>query len=224
MPHLSTQTLSLPSESVCANAAQVYETGRKTCERLFDIAQHVTGDGKDDLLRAMLLFACSTIDSLGKRLAEDCLEELINKKGPDGALSGAQKQFEVFVKRTIDKDAAEVLSKVLTTHDYRRELINLLKAEIESASLQSFQQLNKLVSYLGISAGIQEIITQEDANKVFSARNTITHEMDIVATTGGGTPTTLQVQRAEEELRELTEKILEACKKLVEKVELTLSQ
>jgi hypothetical protein len=209
---LKTDKSTIESGCSCRTSVEIYETGRQTSASLFAMYQSFTGEGdKDDLLRAMLLFACSTFDSVGKRLTEDCLEELIDKEE-----GGAQEQFEDFVKRNISKDPASVLSKVLTRQNYRQGLINLLIKEIKGSSLQSYEQLGRLTSYFGIKT--DDVISIQDAKSIFEARNKITHEMDIIVASEPTGNSAQKKSRAEGELKDFTEKILYACKNLVEEV------
>ena len=175
---------------------------------LYDLAQSQSAN-KEDLLRAVLIFACSTIDSVGKQLTKDCLKELIDND------EGAQKTFEQYISRRIDKDPKKILARALSNPDYRGELIKVLQESIEGTSLQSFAQISELTARFGIVT--DSIVTRVKAEKIFDTRQKIIHEMDIEALATSGTQAQRR-SRAESELKELTEQILEACCKLIEAV------
>lgn len=209
MPNLTTSDPTVHDNPVCTCAAAntIYLTGKQTCMNLFDLAQSQTAN-KEDLLRAVLSFACSTIDSVGKQLAKSCLSEIIDMD------DGAQKTFEKYVSREIDRDPKNLLSRALTKPDYRGELIKAYVESIEGVSLQSYPQISELSARFGIATN--DIISAEDAKNIFDIRQKIVHEMDIeTLTTTAGTTAERRV-RAESELKELTEKVLEASQKLIQ--------
>ena len=208
MPALNVNTPVVQEDCTCYMAAAIYATGMNTCVNLFALVQSQTAN-KEDLLRAILLFACSTIDSVAKQLLKDCLEELIN------ADEGAQKTFEEYISRQIDKEPKKVLARALSKPDYRGELIKILQESMAGKSLQSYAQISELTARFGIATAA--VITQEDAAKVFDVRQKITHEMDIESLSTSGTSAQRRT-RAESELKELTECILTSSCKLIQEV------
>lgn len=208
MPQLTTRQPNIHENCTCVATGQIYSTGTSTCMNLYDLAQSQSAN-KEDLLRAVLIFACSTIDSVGKQLTKDCLKELIDND------EGAQKTFEQYISRRIDKDPKKILARALSNPDYRGELIKVLQESIEGTSLQSFAQISELTARFGIVT--DSIVTRVKAEKIFDTRQKIIHEMDIEALATSGTQAQRR-SRAESELKELTEQILEACCKLIEAV------
>jgi hypothetical protein len=149
------------------------------------------------------------MDSVGKQLTRSCLKELIDFD------EGAQKTFEQHISRLIDKDSKKILSRALATPDYRGELIKVVQESVERTSLQSYAQIAELTARFGIVT--DEVIVRDKAETVFDARQKIIHEMDIevLATSGSSAQ---RRARAETELKDLSEQILEAAYKLIESV------
>ncbi len=208
MPQLTTRQPNIHENCTCVMAGQIYGTGTSTCINLYNLAQSQSAS-KEDLLRAVLIFACSTIDSVGKQLTKDCLKELIDND------EGAQKTFEQYISRRIDKDPKKILARALSNPDYRGELIKVLQESIEGTSLQSYAQISELTARFGIIT--ESIVTRAEAEKIFDIRQKIIHEMDIEVLATSGTQAQRR-SRAENELKDLTEQILEACCKLLEAV------
>jgi hypothetical protein len=208
MSILDTRHPIVQDDCTCKTTSEIYATGKLTCENLYNLAQS-QAENKEDLLRAVLIFACSAIDSVGKQLTKDCLKELIDMD------EGAQKTFEQYISRQIDKDPKKILARALSNPDYRGELIKVLQESIERTSLQTYAQISELTARFGIAT--DTIIPRTNADKIFDVRQKIIHEMDIelLATTGS---TAQRRQRAESELKDLTEQILEAVCKLIEAV------
>lgn len=199
---------STQEDCTCSTAAAIYNTGADTCSNLFHLAQSHT-ENKEDILRSVLLFACSTIDSVGKQLSKDCLKELIDSD------EGAQETFQTFIEREIKKDSAKILPRALSRPDYRNELINVLKESIEGKSLQSYSQISELTARFGIPT--DKIITQKEAERIFDARQKIVHEMDINAIASQGNSTQRHV-RAEGEIKTLIENMMSASCALIQTV------
>lgn len=143
-------------------------------------------DSAQDLLRAMLLFACSGLDAVVKQLIEDSLHDVLQLD------PGAQGEFQKFVERRLKRGAtgdeadrgsgsgfdASLLARLLVSFDPRSSLIADLKYHLRSDSLQSRDQLLKVAAHFAITR--DEIMSDPDATKLaFDARNQIVHEMDI---------------------------------------------
>jgi hypothetical protein len=208
MPHLITRQPAIHENCTCVPSGQIYSTGTTTCINLYDLSQS-QAVSKEDLLRAILMFACSTIDSVGKQLTKDCLKELIDND------EGAQKTFEQYISRRIDKDPKKILARALSNPDYRGELIKILQESIEGTSLQSYAQISELTARFGIVT--DEVVRRTEAESIFDVRQKIIHELDIEALASSGTKAQRRI-RAENELKEFAEQILEASCKLIEAV------
>lgn len=143
-------------------------------------------DSAQDLLRAMLLFACSGLDAVVKQLIEDSLSHVLEHD------SGAQREFQKFVERRLKRTAtnedserggggafdAGLLAQLLVSFDPRSSLIANLKYHLSSDSLQSRDQLLKVAAHFAITR--EEIMKKpEQTKRAFDVRNQIVHEMDI---------------------------------------------
>ena len=135
---------------------------------------------EQDLLRAMLVFACSGLDAVVKQLVEDSLPAVIEKE------EGAQLQFQKFVERRLKKGGDEkekqldaaLLASLFAGKTPRNRLLDLLKRELTDDSLQSQDQLLKVAAYFAITRD-QVMAVPDSTKKAFAARNQIIHEMDV---------------------------------------------
>lgn len=139
-----------------------------------------TTDEQQDLLRAMLLFACAGLDSSAKQIIVDAMPRLALyhdvvrdelrkfavrrlRRGDDGETAGLDASF-----------LADVL-----IGDTRLNLIEAFKDEMTGKSLQSLEQLRRVAAALGVGDA-QDVDTAISAiGDTFSIRNKIAHEMDI---------------------------------------------
>lgn len=135
---------------------------------------------KQDLLRAIILFSCSGIDSIVKQLVNDTLDYVIEHD------EGAFNQFKNYTeKKLILKNEAGINSKLFaelfTCGNPKRTLIDVLKKDLTSNSLQSADELLKVGSFFNI--GTANLVNgkekHEKLRRVFIVRNQITHEMDV---------------------------------------------
>jgi hypothetical protein len=134
---------------------------------------------KEDLLRAMFVFATGGLDSLIKQSIKDALSNVIEN------CEGANAMFENFVSKEIqDKKSVDnrldskLIAKLLTSNDPRDELKSRLAYELTSNSLQSKDQILKVVAYFDIPS--RSIVADFDnLHNIFLERNKIIHEMDI---------------------------------------------
>ena len=148
--------------------------------------------GADDLLRAMLLFACSGLDAVVKQLVQDALEIILHND------PGAQNEFRKFVERRIKRGAADeadrlnvgsstldskLLAELMVSFDPRAKLVAMLTRSLTSNSLQSRDQLLKVAAHFALSAA--EVMDEPNVTKeAFDARNKIVHEMDVDLASG----------------------------------------
>ena len=139
------------------------------------VARGTPTDEEQDLLRAMLAFACAGLDSMTKQLIRDALPNLLNNN--DGAI----KMFRTFVERQMkngDDIDHKLLADVLSDHNPRNRLIDLLVRDLTSRSLQSTEEILKAVSYFDIPS-VQIVADPSHLTNIFRARNQIVHEMDV---------------------------------------------
>ncbi len=138
-------------------------------------AEGASTDEEQDLLRAMLVFACAGLDSMIKQVVRDALETVIDKN------SGAHENFRIFVEKRLAKQGTfdpKFLARVLTEMDPRKVLIEELVGELTSQSLQSKDQVLRTASYFDIPT--KDLVSDIDQlDQVFRSRNQISHEMDV---------------------------------------------
>ena len=151
-----------------------------TLNSLLSIHDEITDENeKEDLLRAMFVFATGGLDSLIKQAIKDALGNLIEVN------EGANSMFETFVVKEIqDKKSddnridSKLMAKLLTSHDPRVELKKRLAYDLTSNSLQSKDQILKVVSFFDIPSN--SIVNDfQGLHDIFLERNKIIHEMDI---------------------------------------------
>lgn len=148
----------------------IFETNRVNRK-----ARGAPTDVEQNLLRAMLIFASSGLDSMVKQLVKDSLPLII--KGNEGA----QKMFEAYVEKRIKKSDeldTKFLSRLLSNQNPQNILINDLVYSICSASLQSKEQLLKVAANFDIPT-VEISKDLKKLEEIFSVRNQIAHEMDV---------------------------------------------
>ena len=143
--------------------------------RLGERGRGAPSDEDYDLLRAMLLFTCAGIDSMMKHIIREALEVVIER------VEKAEDNFRDFVQRRLlasTEFSPALLTRVLTSGDPRRALIEELVRDLTSQSLQSKAQILKCGSFFDLRSDdlIADMLLFED---ICRARNEIAHEMDI---------------------------------------------
>jgi hypothetical protein len=133
-------------------------------------------DEEHDLLRAMLLFALSGLDSMIKQLVLDALPAIIDLD------PGANELFKTFLERRLRRSADGVdcrfLASAVADPSPRLALVKELVIDLRSASLQSKDQLLKVAAHFNIAS--RDLTDDpEKLQRIFDARNQIAHEMDI---------------------------------------------
>lgn len=141
-----------------------------------------TSDQDQDLLRAMLVFACAGVDAATKTLIEDALPALAEHH------SGVQEKLSTFTERFVSEAGAvspRAISQLLSdTAGPRDALIKAYVNDLTGGSLQSADELDKVCGALGIEKKeIRKEVGQ--LRDVFRARNEIIHELDLLSTPGG---------------------------------------
>lgn len=149
---------------------EIFNTTRTTRN-----ARGASTDKEQDLLRAMLTFACAGLDALVKQLIKDALPDVINCN------EAAERTFRADIERRIRRGEEidhRFLADILTQKRPRDRLIDILISDLTSQSLQSKDQLLRVGSFFDIQSNS---ITNDpnDLARIFTARNQIVHEMDI---------------------------------------------
>lgn len=173
-----------PKNSELQNSYFILQYSINTSSSFLDIfnetrtRRHARGtptDEEQDLLRAMLLFSSSGLDSMVKQMITDCLSKIIANY--DGALA----VFQSFVERKLRKEETmnhKYFAEIIITEDPKQFLIKELIYHLKSDSIQSSDQLLKVFSFFDIpSSDITKDIQM--LRSIFNVRNQIAHEMDI---------------------------------------------
>jgi len=135
---------------------------------------------QQDLYRAMLIFACAGLDIFVKQLIRTKLPKLII------ADKRAEAKFKEHVRRGLNKDDKEVLNTValaLIDRNPREIFLADYLEAMTSESLQSVEELCRVSDASGLDTKIMFYNEKKSLLKeVFTVRNQIIHEMDIVVT------------------------------------------
>lgn len=184
--------------------------------------------GEQDLLRAMLLFACSGLDAVVKQLITDALRTVL------GQDEGAQQQFKTFVERRLrksssieDRDRSSnsssiadigLLADILVNVDPRAKLIDILTETLKAESLQSVDQLLRVAAHFALTR--EEIMADDKVTReAFKARNQITHEMDVDLPGGRD-----RRERDYQTMARWTENVAEISRRFIGQVELKMTR
>lgn len=128
-----------------------------------------------DLLRAMLVFACSGLDSMIKHAIRDALPAVIDR------IDRAEDNFRDFVEKQLPTDGrftTGLLSRILTAREPRAALVEELVRNLTGTSLQSKAQILRAGSFFDLPS--HQLVDDMDLfDAIFRARNQIAHEMDI---------------------------------------------
>lgn len=143
--------------------------------RKYRKAKGTPTDAEQDLLRAMLTFACAGLDSMAKQLVRDALPEVVKKD------KGASSMFVQHTKKSLYRESVlntDLLLHAILTESPKKILIENLVNDLTRGSLQSVDELFRVASFFNIPS--KELIDDPKVLKnVFKIRNQISHEMDI---------------------------------------------
>lgn len=127
-------------------------------------------DSEADLLRAAIVFCGAGLDAALKQLIRDALPSLIEVN------SDASAGLNKFAQ----KIAAEpkTSAEAMLSGNPRQHIIDAYVYELTGSSLQSVEQVKGVAAALGISdnAFVKQISSLKD---LFTARNEISHELDL---------------------------------------------
>ena len=165
---------------------------------------------EDDLLRSMLVFSSSTIDSVVKQTIKDMLHHL--EKNDDKVKKG----FNEYVAQNLSNDEKnKLLTELLLGSSPKDILISKYAEELSGSSLQSKEEIMKTANALGIDLQLSKA-DLEKLKEVFNARNKIIHELDYnQARTSAKTRN--RIQRRREDMIKYSELLLRIAKSFIEK-------
>lgn len=135
-----------------------------------------TEQSAEDMLRAMIVFAATGLDAVAKQLVRDSLRLLITVSdlASSKLLDFAALRLEASAPGNSRRLAAYLLSG-----NPRGALVEDYVYELTGASLQSVEQVDRVLGALGI-AEPRVRQSSRDLKPLFVARNQIVHELDLV--------------------------------------------
>lgn len=167
---------------------------------------------KEDLLRAMLVFASSGLDSMVKQMVRDCLKDIIMKPN-----LGAHQQFVNYIKTKLKKDEKmelDFISKILAENDPKNAILEEYVKDLTSGSMQSYESLSKITAAFDINTDLV-INNRIFLKQIFEVRNKISHEMDIDFTSRTGSTRNV---RSETDMIAYTNEIFKIAKQFLDNV------
>jgi hypothetical protein len=196
----------LNTHKACGAFLKQFEDVRK-----FRKAKGTPTDAEQDLLRAMLAFACAGLDSMAKQLVRDALPSVISSD------DGAAKIFVQRTKKVISKDGSldlDLLLNSILSECPKDQFVADLVMDLTSRSLQSVDELFKVASFFNIPS--RDLSNEpEGLKKIFKTRNQIAHEMDI----DFSQPNRNRRPRSRDTMIEYVNTVFATAKSLMEKVD-----
>ena len=184
MPRLFSHVPNQPTAAECQNAYIILCNAHESASSFLDIfittrqarsAKGAPTDEEQDLLRAMLLFAASGLDSMVKQLIRDALPKVLTQS------AGAHAMLETFLSRRLrkgDEVDFDLLAQIVAKENPRERIVTELISDLTSASLQSSDQLLRAASFFDVpSSSITSDVNR--LRSIFAIRNQIAHEMDV---------------------------------------------
>lgn len=202
------------AHKTCAALAEAFRTVRKIeAEKNGKSTRGNTSDKEQDLLRAMLVFACAGLDSMLKQLIRDAVPRLSSVPH-----STSRDALQKFVRRRlggIDADEFAVpdrdfLTTVLLSDCTLSGCIEALIEEKTGRSLQARGQIEDVLPHLGVDNSIMQDY-RNGLDEALKNRNEIIHEMDI----NFGQPNRSRFQRKIGESFEQVNLVLELAEKIL---------
>lgn len=176
------------------SSSTVFEHANESVSSFYKIYQIIrkghgagsTTHNEQDLLRAMLVFACSGLDAVAKQLISDCLQKVIES---DKEGNAARQEFKKYVERRMKNFSTEnniksstidtnFIAQILVSDQPKIELIKSLQKNLSDNSLQSLDQLLRVAGFFAITKD-QILKDSENTEKAFKIRNDIIHQMDV---------------------------------------------
>jgi hypothetical protein len=158
------------THDACSSFLDVFETGRRARN-----AKGAPTNEEQDLLRAMLVFATSGLDSMIKQLIRDTLPAVVERD--EGARTVVTTYVERMIRRS-DQTDIRLLATALLARKPRDIFIDRVIADLTSGSLQSKDELLRIAACFNIPSA--RLVTNDSSlSDIFTARNQIIHEMDI---------------------------------------------
>jgi hypothetical protein len=216
MNPFTNHTLDTINSPTLVNSHKIYKATHNSVSTFLEYFIQEEKDSEkpnQDLLRAMLLFATSGLDSMGKQIIKDCLPKICDID------EGSQLQFKTFLQRKLTKVDSEIDIKYLADILSQQAPYDRLKDDwiekLTQNSLQSVEELNTVIAALNLN-GNKILNNINYIKQILQARNEITHEMDIQI--DSTTPIT-QRERDKDTMISYTEEIVKISKSLLQEVD-----
>lgn len=186
-----------PKHEAVRNSYLILKYAHDTAESLHEAflnvrrargAKGAPKDEEQDLLRAMVVFAGAGIDAMTKQLIRDTLPVMVDilpqarsriqrlgtrHLGQAGTEDGVDD-----ASSSVKTVSPERLARVLFAENPRMGMVEILIDDLTAGSLQSTDELYRILGYLGLEPGSISVI-KSDLQAVFRCRNLLIHEMDI---------------------------------------------
>lgn len=169
-----------------------------------------------DLLRVMVVMAGSCLDACLKRIVRQCYPALALEN--DRVREQAKKHIAKHIIQRTDNGSAEQLAEALISGNVSASLLELVSSEITKGSLQSVEEIRRVLTYVGL--GDMEIPAQ--LREACSVRKKIVHEMD--ATDLAQHKKRRRIQRKREQMIEYARQMIELARNVLSGVDSLLVQ
>lgn len=226
------------TSSQLRNAKLVWERDRgaanfllRQCDEVVEQRRRLEGkkrglltDNEQELLRAAIVFAGAGLDAVVKQVLKDAGRQLVTPQflaGSEGKrflqrvarkLRGAAGPSESDEVGGAAKEAGVLLARLLMSENPRAEICQEIVEEMTGGSFQSVERLKEVCNLFGLDCG--QVVTErkDKLGSALTARNQITHEMDIDLSKR----TRKRRQRKLEEAQEHVNTLMETACKFVE--------
>ena len=166
----------------CVTAVRILEAAYRSCNEFHGLyktsRRRKSGnstDAEEDLLRAMLLFAASGLDSVVKQLIRRCLQPVVEQS------EEARSRLEKTVARRLrkgDQIDEKLLAALLVSDSHFATSVAVVRDSLLSSSMQATSQLSAVAELFSVSP--RDIVHDyNQLNEIFRERNHIAHEMDV---------------------------------------------
>jgi hypothetical protein len=173
-----------PALKVCRKSYWILNAARQTASELLYLFDNPGGEKRgpgnpsnidQDLLRSMLIFAGAGLDAAIKQVIKDAFKRLLRRDK-----SVQAKAIDHFSKHLAKGDTAfKDLARWLFHEQPRSAMASDLIEELTSGSLQSKEQLEKVIDYLKLDRKNVVVAKDAEVKAAFDARNLIIHELDV---------------------------------------------
>jgi hypothetical protein len=174
-----------PTSEACKKSYYILDAAREAAAELLHLFDFPEGrkrgagnpsNAAQDLLRAMLVFAGAGLDAALKQLIRDAFPSIV--ESDEAARTKAIDHFSKQLARA-DGTPAKALARWLFQKKPRAAMIEDLIAELISDSLQSKDQIEKVVDYLKLDRKSVLVDSGEALKAAFVTRNMIIHDLDV---------------------------------------------